>query len=188
MNVCVFCSSSTAIDPSYVELAENVGRELARRGHGLVSGGGRLSCMGAVARGAREGGGRTVGVIPAALASVEFADDDCDELLVVETMRERKAEMESHADAFLALPGGIGTLEEFMEVWTLNQLGEFDKPAGLLDIDGFYQPLLGFVDGMIERGFLPAAHRASIVVSPDPAVLLDGLAALEPVSVPKWMG
>src|SRR3954462_12706515 len=126
--VCVFCASSERIPQRYVDLAADVGTELARRGHSLVTGGGSVSCMGAVARAARAGGAWTVGVIPRALLAMEVADTEADELVVTETMRERKAEMERRADAFLTLPGGIGTLEELFEIWVARTLGMHDKP------------------------------------------------------------
>lgn len=154
MNVCVFCSSSTRIADDYVELAAEVGRELARRGHGLVSGGGNISCMGAVATAARAGGAYTVGVIPEALRTLEFADENAHELVVVETMRQRKAEMDRRADAFLTLPGGIGTLEELFEVWTARTLGMHDKPVVVLDPDGVFAPLRELVDRLYDAGFI----------------------------------
>ena len=154
MNICVFCSSSTLIAPGHVELAAEVGREIGRRGHGLVSGGGNISCMGALARGARECGAYTVGVIPDALRAREFADTDAHELLVVTTMRERKAEMDRRADAFLTLPGGIGTLEELFEVWTARTLGMHDRPVVVLDPDGVYRPLRELVDRLVAGGFV----------------------------------
>ena len=117
MNVCVYCASAEPIDEVYLELASDVGKRLAADGHGLVSGGGRVSMMGAVARAARAGGAHTVGVIPAHLIPYEVADTDADELIVVDTMRERKRIMDERSDAFLALPGGLGTLEELLEVW-----------------------------------------------------------------------
>jgi uncharacterized protein (TIGR00730 family) len=152
--VCVFCSSSERIDPAYVELAAEVGAELARRGHSLVSGGGALSCMGAVARAARAGGARTVGVIPAALLELEVGDQDADELFVVEDMRTRKGLMDASSDAFLTLPGGLGTLEELTEVWTARFLGMHTKPVVALDLDGLYAPLRAQVDLMVARGFV----------------------------------
>jgi uncharacterized protein (TIGR00730 family) len=152
--VCVYCSSSTRIDPSYVELAAQVGTELGRRGHGLVSGGGDLSCMGAVARAARAAGAHTVGVIPRALLDLEVGDRDADELLVVGDMRERKGLMDARADAFLTLPGGIGTLEELTEVWVARSLGLHDKPVVVLDVDGLFAPLRAQIDLMVERGFV----------------------------------
>ena len=153
-SVAVFCSSSAAINPRYVELATRVGTELARRGHDLVSGGGSVSSMGAVARAARAGGARTVGVIPRALLALEVADHDVDELVITDDMRSRKGEMDRRADGFLALAGGIGTLEELVEVWVARTLGMHDKPVVVLDDDGIYAPLRAQVDLLVERGFL----------------------------------
>ena len=152
--VCVYCASSTRIDPSHVELAAEVGAELARRGHTLVSGGGNLSSMGAVARAARAGGAHTVGVIPSALMDVEVGDVDADELLVVADMRARKGLMDERSDAFLTLPGGLGTLEELLEVWVARSLGMHRKPVVALDVDGLYAPLRAQVELMVERGFV----------------------------------
>ena len=154
MRVCVFCASSTRIDPSHVALAAELGAELGRRGHDLVSGGGSVSSMGAVAAAVREAGGHTIGVIPQALVDLEVADDDADELLVTETMRERKALMDAKADAFVVLPGGIGTLEELFEVWTALSLGMHAKPVVVLDPDGFYAPLWAYLDALRSRGFV----------------------------------
>ena len=152
--VCVYCASGTRIDPSYVALAEQVGIELARRGHSLVSGGGQLSMMGAVARGARSGGARTVGVIPRGLLDKEVGDQDADELLVVDDMRTRKGLMDDRSDAFLALPGGLGTLEELFEVWVARSLGMHVKPVVALDVDGLYAPLRAQLDLLADRGFV----------------------------------
>ncbi|MDT7556064.1 MAG: hypothetical protein QOI68_534, partial [Pseudonocardiales bacterium] len=138
--VCVYCASSVAVAPSNLALAEQVGREIGRRGWTLVSGGGRRSMMGAVAKGARAGGGRTVGVIPRSMVQREWADHDSDELLVTDTMRDRKSMMDAHADAFLALPGGIGTLEELVEQLTWLQLERHTKPVLIADIGGFWRP------------------------------------------------
>ena len=157
MNVCVYCSSSESIDAAYVTLAAEVGARLAAAGHCLVSGGGRVSMMGAVARAARAGGAHTVGVIPEHLVPLEVADTDADELVVVDTMRERKRAMDERSDAFLALPGGIGTLEELFEVWTALSLGMHDKPVVVLDHDGFYAPLWAYLDALRSRGFVRAA-------------------------------
>lgn len=157
--ICVFCSSSERIDRAYVELAAEVGTELARRGHQLVSGGGSVSCMGAVARATRAAGGRTVGVIPQALVDLEVADHDADELVVSPDMRTRKAEMDRRADAFLTLPGGLGTLEEVLEIWVSHTLGMHAKPVVVLDPDGIYQPLREQVDVLVERGFVRKPAR-----------------------------
>ncbi|HEX2314862.1 MAG TPA: TIGR00730 family Rossman fold protein [Thermomonospora sp.] len=151
--VCVFCASSSRIDPAYVELAAETGAELARRGHSLVSGGAQVSCMGAVARAARAGGARTVGVIPEALVSVEISDEDNDELVVTPDMRSRKAEMDRRSDAFLVLPGGIGTLEELFEIWTARVLGMHDKPLVILDPTGVYEPLRELMTSLADQGF-----------------------------------
>ncbi len=151
--VCVFCASSEQIPRHYVDLAGEVGAELARRGHSLVSGGGSVSCMGAVARAARAGGARTVGVIPQALLAAEVADVDADEMVVTETMRERKGEMDRRADAFLTLPGGIGTLEELLEVWVARTLGLHDKPVVVLDPDDAFAPLRAQIGQLVTRGF-----------------------------------
>ena len=170
--VCVFCASSTRIAERYVRLAADVGTALARRGPSLVSGGGDLSMMGAVARAAREGGARTVGVIPAALLELEVGDRDADELLVVDDMRTRKGLMDQRCDAFLALPGGIGTLEELLEVWVARSLGMHDKPVVVLDVDGVYAPLRAQVDLLVERGFVrpPAVDALQWAMSVEEAV------------------
>jgi uncharacterized protein (TIGR00730 family) len=161
-NICVFCASSERIDPHYLELATEVGTELARRGYGLVSGGGSVSCMGAVARAVRAGGGHTVGVIPQALVEMEVADTDADELVVTRDMRERKGEMERRCDAFLALPGGLGTLEEIFEIWVSRSLGMHAKPLVVLDPDGVFAMLRAQVDDLVLRGFARPAVRDAI--------------------------
>jgi len=160
--ICVYCASSSAIDAAYVDLASRVGTALAARGHSLVSGGGNLSMMGAVARAARAGGAHTTGVIPQALLDVEVGDRDADELLVVDDMRTRKGLMDDRSDAFLTLPGGIGTLEELLEVWVARSLGMHVKPVVLLDADGLYAPLRAQVELMAERGFLRAPARRAL--------------------------
>ncbi|MFD0888001.1 TIGR00730 family Rossman fold protein [Streptosporangium algeriense] len=149
----MFLASHRKIDRKYLTLAEEVGTELARRGHTLVSGGATVSCMGAVARAVRAGGGRTVGVIPQALVDIEVADHDSDELVVTTDMRERKGVMDARSDAFLVLPGGIGTLEELFEIWTTRTLGLHDRPLVILDPWGLYAPLRSLVEGMHTEGF-----------------------------------
>ncbi len=160
--ICVYCASSSRIDPAYVELAAEVGTALGRRGHSLVSGGGNLSMMGAVARAARTAGARTVGVIPHALLELEVGDIASDELLVVDDMRARKGLMESRADAFLALPGGIGTLEELFEIWVARSLGMHVKPVVVLDHDDFYALLRQQIDLMVERRFVRPEGTAAV--------------------------
>jgi uncharacterized protein (TIGR00730 family) len=157
--VCVFCSSSDRVDRSYLELAAAVGTGLGDRGHRLVSGGGSVSSMGAVARAAREAGAHTLGVIPQALVDLEVADHDADELRVVPDMRSRKAAMDEAADAFLALPGGLGTLEELLEIWVSRTLGLHAKPVVVLDPDDVYEPLRALVDGLVGRGFVRTEAR-----------------------------
>lgn len=150
--VCVYCASHP-VSPADVDLATAVGKGIANRAWTLVSGGGRVSMMGAVARAARNGGARTVGVIPRALLEREVADNEADDLLVVDTMRERKALMDAHASAFLALPGGIGTCEELFEVWTSRYIGLHAKPVVILDPNGHYQGMLEWVQGLVDSGF-----------------------------------
>lgn len=160
--VCVYCASSERIDPAYVALASSVGTALAAAGHSLVSGGGRVSMMGAVARAARAGGAFTLGVIPSHLVPLEVADTEADELVVVETMRERKRVMDERSDAFVALPGGIGTLEELFEVWTSMSLGMHPKPVIVLDPDGFYEPLWAWLGQLCARGFVRGEALAAL--------------------------
>jgi uncharacterized protein (TIGR00730 family) len=166
--VCVFCSSAEHIEARYILLAEQVGARIAKEGHTLVSGGARVSMMGAVARAARAGGARTVGVMPQALIDIEIGDLDAEELIIVDTMRERKRLMDHRSDAFLALPGGIGTLEEFFEVWTAGSIGMHDKPVLVLDPEGFYGPLWAYLESLVDDGFVRQAaldrlHRVSTV-------------------------
>jgi uncharacterized protein (TIGR00730 family) len=172
VRVCVYCASVEGIDPRHVELAAAVGRGVAERGWELVSGGGKRSMMGAVAAAARAGGARTTGVIPRSLVDLEWADRDSDELLVVDTMRERKAQMEARADAFLTLPGGLGTCEELFEIWTSGVLGLHAKPVVLLDPDGHYAGLLDWVRGLATQGFLrdPALTRVALARDVDTAL------------------
>lgn len=162
--ICVYCSSAEGIDPAFFELATQVGKRLAADGHSLVSGGGRVSMMGALARAAREGGAHTTGVIPVHLIPYEVADIEADELVVVDTMRERKRVMDERSDAFLALPGGLGTLEELFEVWTAGSLGMHAKPVLALDPDGFFDPLWTYLQGQRERGFVRAAALEALTV------------------------
>jgi hypothetical protein len=161
--ICVYCSSAEGIDASYLDLAEQVGRRLAEAGYDLVSGGGRVSMMGAVARAARAGGAHTVGVIPEQLIPHEVADVEADELIVVPTMRERKRIMDSRCDAVLALPGGIGTLEELFEMWTSHVLQMHDKPVVVLDPDGLFAPLWTWLEELVVRGFVRQAALDALI-------------------------
>jgi uncharacterized protein (TIGR00730 family) len=152
--VCVFCASSTTLEQRWLDLATNTGRELAARGHTLVSGGGSIGMMGAVARGAREGGAHTLGVIPQSLVDLEVADTSADELIITDDMGSRKNRMIEHSDAFLALPGGLGTLDELFEVWTTATLDIHRKPIVLLDPDGFYEPLMAWLGKLADTEFV----------------------------------
>lgn len=176
-SVCVFCSSSGRIDPSYVQLAADVGAELARRGHTLVSGGGSVSCMGAVAEAARAGGAHTVGVIPRTLVALEVADHDADELVVTPDMRTRKAAMDERCDAFLTLPGGLGTLEELFEIWVARTLAMHGKPVVVLDVDGVLAPLRTLVDSLVDAGFVRPEARDVVVWARTVAEAFDAIEA-----------
>ncbi len=177
MNICVYCASSTEIDPAHVALAAQTGAALARRGHTLVSGGGSVSCMGAVAAGARAGGARTIGIIPRALHALEVTDEESHELIVTATMRERKALMDERADGFLALPGGLGTLEELLEIWVAQVLGMHDKPVVVLDPGGVFTHLRLLVDSLVDGGFVRVAARDAVIWATDLEEALDALEA-----------
>lgn len=153
-SLCVYCGSRAGVDPVFVQTAQAVGHWIGHHGGQLVYGGGNSGLMGQVAQATQEAGGRVVGVIPKALVDKEFARHDCDELHVVETMHQRKQIMAERADAFLALPGGIGTFEELFEVWTWRQLGYHDKPIGILDTAGYYAPMLSFLRSSVGHGFM----------------------------------
>jgi uncharacterized protein (TIGR00730 family) len=176
LTVCVFCASSERIDPEHAELAAAVGRELASRGWTLVSGGGSVGMMGAVARAVRAGGAWTVGVIPRALLDLEVADHDADELVVTDDMRQRKGVMDERSDAFLTLPGGIGTLEELLEIWVARSLGMHGKPVVVLDPEGVFAPLRGQVDALVASGFVRAAAAAQVTWAATLAEAFDALA------------
>jgi len=162
--VCVFCASSTTLDHRWLELAREVGAALAAAGHRLVSGGGRVGMMGTVAAGARSASGFTLGVIPESMIAWEVADTDSDELLVTADMAARKSLMIARSDAFLILPGGLGTLDELFEVWTTGMLGLHPKPVVLLDVDGFYAGLLDWLRKLVPMGFVRAEAMERLIV------------------------
>ena len=174
-NVCVFCGSSTGLGNRYAEMAGLLGKELAVRGLGLVYGGGNVGLMEVLANACRAAKGQVVGVIPEFMVANQWARRDVSTLHVVASMHERKALMSELADAFIALPGGYGTLEEFCETITWRQLELHRKPCGLLNVDGFYDPFLAFLDHQTREGFLAPENRALIHVASDPATLLDRL-------------
>jgi uncharacterized protein (TIGR00730 family) len=185
-SVCVFCGSNPGTDPAFLAAARAAGTTLAGRGLRVVYGGGRVGMMGALADAARAAGGQVTGVIPRDLVEREIGHTGLDDLRVVASMHERKALMAELADAFIALPGGIGTLEELFEVYTWAQLGIHAKPIGLLDVAGFYAPLAGFLDHVVEQGFLRADTRAALAVAEDLDALLAALEGAEPISGHKW--
>ncbi len=185
-SVCVFCGSSSRARGVYIEAARRTGAEIARRGLRLVYGGASVGLMGALADAALDAGGEAIGVIPAALVAKEVAHTRLTEQHVVESMHDRKALMNELSDAFLALPGGLGTLDELFETLTWAQLGFHAKPVGLLNVEGFFDPLLAFCDRAVAEGFLHPAHRAMILVSADPAALLDAMPSHVPPAAGKW--
>ncbi len=186
-SICVFCGSNAGINGAYLEAAQLVGRGLAQRGVRVVYGGGRVGMMGAVADAARDAGGEVVGVIPQAIFDLEIGHTGIDDLRVVGSMHERKALMAELADAFVALPGGIGTLEELFEVFTWAQLGIHAKPLGLLDVAGYYRPLVAFLDHSVAEGFLRPETRTMLAVDDDFDALLDALERWVPISIHKWI-
>lgn len=185
--VCVFCGSSPGAIPAYGELAARFGRRLVAEGLGLVYGGASVGLMGQLADAVLAAGGEVIGVIPQALVDMEVAHTGLTDLRIVATMHERKAVMADLGDAFVALPGGIGTLDELFEVLTWAQLGLHTKPAGLLDLAGYFQPLLAFLDGAVNARFLQPAHRGMLLVEDDPARLLAAFRAYQPPPPFKWV-
>lgn len=175
--ICVFCASSRTLEPRWLELADATGREIARRDHTLVSGGGSVGMMGAVADGARSGGAHTLGVIPQVLVDREIADTGADELLVTDGMLSRKALMIEKSDAFLTLPGGLGTLDELFEVWTTAMLGLHHKPVALIDVDGFYRGLVDWVRGLATGSFARQDSLDMLIVADSVPAALDAIDA-----------
>ena len=185
--ICVYAGSSPGARPAYAQTARDLGQAIARRGLGLVYGGGDVGLMKAVADATMDAGGHVTGIIPRTLLEREIGHGALTELLVVETMHERKLAMAERADAFVALPGGIGTVEELVEVLTWTQLGVHDKPCSVLDVEGYWQPLVALLDHAVTERFLPAQHREMLLTGTDPEALLDALEAWQPRSVPKWL-
>lgn len=183
----VFCGSSPGADPAYAAAARALGETLVRRELGLVYGGGCVGLMGIVADTVLAGGGEVIGVIPRSLARKEVAHEGLTELHVVDDMFQRKALMMERADAFVSLPGGVGTLDELFEVWTWVQLGQLAKPSGILDVAGFYERLAAFLDGLVEARFLRAQHRGLLLQDTDADRLLDRLVAWSPPDLDKWI-
>jgi uncharacterized protein (TIGR00730 family) len=187
MRICVFCGSSVGSKREYSDAAVTLGGLLAQRKIGLVYGGGNVGLMGVIADAVLAAGGEVIGVIPHSLAEREIEHKGLTQLHVVDSMHTRKAMMADLADAFIAMPGGVGTFEEFFEAVTWTQLGLHRKPCGLFNVAGFYTPLEGFIDQAVSEGFIRPVHRTSIVVDDDPARLLDTLEKIDLPDVPKWI-
>ena len=185
--VCVFCGSSAGARPQYREAASALGGSLAAQGRTLVYGGGNVGLMGVVADAALEAGGRVIGVIPQHLVAREIAHAGLTELRVVQSMHERKQLMADLADTFVLLPGGLGSLEEFFEVWTWGQLGLHRKPCGLLNVEGYFDPLLAFLDRAVVERFIRPEHRQQVLVDQEPERLLERLDAHQSAWLPKWI-
>lgn len=186
--LCVYCSSSDAVDPSFVESARTMGAEMARRGYGLVYGGTTVGLMGALARSVHSHGGRVVGIIPEAIHAMGIGNDLADELIVTPGMRERKAAMEARADGFIALPGGFGTLEELFEVTTLKQLKYHTKPIVILNAGGFYDPLVSLFEHIYQQRFAKPVYRQLYHVAATPAEAMEYLSSYTPPELgTKWL-
>jgi len=187
VRICVFCGSSAGLNPAFAAAARALGGELAARGIEVVYGGGNVGLMGIVADAALDAGGRVIGVIPHALVTRELAHQGVSELHVVDSMHERKALMAQLSDGFIALPGGFGTLEEFCEAVTWTQLGVHAKACGLLNVAGFYDGLLAFLEHALGEEFLRPTHREIVVSDAEPAALVDRVMAWQPPLVAKWI-
>lgn len=187
MRLCIFCGSSPGLNPAFAEAARALTTEVVRRGIDVVYGGGNVGLMGVVADAALAAGGRVTGVIPHALVTRELAHRDVTELHIVNSMHERKALMSDLSDGFIALPGGFGTLEEFCEAVTWTQLGVHAKPCGLLNVAGFYDGLLRFLEHALDERFLRPTHFDIVVSATDPVVLVDRMLAWTPPDVAKWI-
>ena len=185
--ICVFAGSSPGLRPAYRSAAGELGRTLASNGIGLVYGGARVGLMGATADAALAAGGEVIGVIPAHLVAREVAHAGLSDLRIVASMHERKSQMADLSDAFVALPGGLGTWEEFFEVLTWAQLGLHRKPCGLLNVEGYFNPLLAFLNHAIAEGFVQSEYRAMVVVAETADAMLDALTMYEPPTVEKWL-
>lgn len=185
--VCVFCGSSLGKQPIFTEAASALGRELAGRNIKLVYGGGAVGLMGVIADATLEAGGEVIGVLPKSLAIKEVAHEGLTEMHIVEDMLERKAMMASLSDAFIAMPGAFGTLDELFEMLTWTQLGYHAKPCAILNVDGYFNLLLAFLDQMVELQFLKQIHREMILIDTDSKILLDRLAQYRLPPVTKWI-
>ena len=186
-SICVFCGSSFGTRTAYTETALETGRVIAENGYRLVYGGAKVGLMGTVADGALKAGGEVVGVLPRALEEKELAHEGLNELHLVSSMHERKALMADLSDAFIALPGGAGTLEEIFEVWPWGQLGYLQKPCGFLNVEGYYDQLIAFLDHQTEEAFTKQAMRQMIQIADTPKALVDLFKSYEAPDTPKWI-
>ncbi|HKG23831.1 MAG TPA: TIGR00730 family Rossman fold protein [Blastocatellia bacterium] len=185
--ICVFCGSSSGTSPAYLQTATRLGEIIAARGIGLVYGGARCGLMGAVANAAIENGGEVIGVIPEALIEKEIAHVGVSDLRIVGSMHERKMLMSDLADAFIAMPGGMGTVEEFCEILTWAQLGLHKKPCGLLNVEDYYHHLISFLDHAVAERFVKPEHRSLLVIDEEPQRLIERLESYEMPAVSKWI-
>ena len=185
--VCVYCGASPGKHPAYKTMAQRLGKLLASHHIGLVYGGGDVGVMGDIANAVLQEGGEVIGIIPKALATKEVAHFGVTEIEIVDSMHTRKARMAELSDAFIALPGGIGTMEELFETWTWAQLGYHQKPVGLLNTAGYYTPLLDFLDKMVLQGFLQEKQRHMLLVDTNPVHLLEKISAYRAPAVPQWL-
>ncbi|AYM90585.1 TIGR00730 family Rossman fold protein [Serratia sp. 3ACOL1] len=185
-NICIFCGASEGNNPAYVEHARQLGHLLATQGRRLVYGGGKKGLMGVVADAVLEAGGEAVGIIPQRLVEAETAHHGLTELEIVPDMHTRKARMAELADGFIALPGGIGTLEELFEIWTWGQIGYHSKPVGLLDVNGFYHPLSQFLQHVADQGFMRHDYLKTLHISDSPAALIQLFDDYQPQNYDRW--
>jgi hypothetical protein len=184
-NICIFTGSSEGNAPQYMAAARALGSAIGGRGMSIVYGGATIGLMGGVADACLEAGGPVIGVMPRALAELEIVHKGLTEQHIVASMHERKAIMAERSDGFIALPGGLGTLDELFEIWTWGQLGEHAKPVALLNVEGFFDPLLAYLDSVVEQGFIKSEHRHMLIVGKSPAETLSAMAAYAPPEVPK---
>jgi uncharacterized protein (TIGR00730 family) len=185
--ICVFCGSSPGARPAYRTAAANLGAALVARGMGLVYGGANVGLMSELAHSVLDAGGEVIGVIPRSLVQRELALTGLADLRITDSMQERKAVMADLADGFIAMPGGLGTLDELFEVLTWTQLGIHQKPSGLLNVEGYFDALLAFLDHAVAERFVKDAHRSMLIVEPEPHRLLDRLEAFVPPAVDKLL-
>lgn len=185
--VCVFCGSSSGSNPAYLKAARETGRAIAKANLVLVYGGAKVGLMGAVADSALSAGGKVIGVLPTSLQEKELAHESLSELHIVDSMHERKALMAELSDGFVALPGGAGTMEELFEVWTWGQLGLHSKPCGFLNINGFYDQLIAFLDHQTSEGFMKPVMRNMVKLADTPQDILEQFDRYEPPATPKWI-